>query len=90
MQCDCKTTMEARLLEYFKGQQPDASDHKVELQGYGITFGQKMDLRAYMNVATTCSRTAKATGRVVEKKGAFPMFATYCPFCGTRAVPEET
>lgn len=91
MQCDCRTRVEANILEHFKAQNPDATDHKVELKGYGITIGEKkLDLRAGMPAATSCMRTAKTTGRVSEKKSEITMFFPFCPFCGKPAeAPEE-
>jgi hypothetical protein len=89
MQCDCKTRVEGELLDYLKEKHPDGTAHAVELQGYSITLGKEVGYRAGTDVATSFKREAKSTGRVSEKKGTLRMFFTYCPFCGTRAVPEE-
>ena len=86
MKCDCKTKIEAELLEKFKAKLPDAEDHSVELQGYGFAIvGSTMELRGYLPIAGGANHKPK-TGAVWKwKKHKGMMAFSYCPFCGEKA-----
>ena len=80
--CSCRTDLEAKLLERFRASEPKATDHTVELKGYGIIISDKgLDLRAYMPVEMVAKHTAK-NGNQRVRKTSQNMFFSYCPFCG--------
>lgn len=82
--CDCKTTIEAKLLEKFKAKHPDAAGHKVTLEGYGLTLqGKTMRLQPYMPVKFGAGHPTKA-GPERWKNQRGTMAFTFCPFCGVK------
>ena len=38
MNCNCKSELEAKILERFKKHAPDATDHRAHLKGYAIAL----------------------------------------------------
>lgn len=85
--CNCKTELEAKLLERFKTNAPDATDHGVELIGYSfVIVGNTLTHMPYMEVRTSSMQPLKKGGSKL-KKGTTNMFFTYCPFCGTKVQP---
>lgn len=83
MTCTCKTTVEAKLLERFKEQSPEASGHAVDLSGYALILDDEMAMsqKGCMPIVTRASFPLKKGG-AKEKKQTFNMIFTYCPFCG--------
>lgn len=80
--CTCKKDIETRLLERFKGSSPEASDHSVELQGYGLVIVEnKMESRPCMPFKMAASYPLKKGGSKV-KTSTQSMIFNYCPFCG--------
>lgn len=84
MACDCKTKMEALLLERFKDAQPSAKEHGVELQGYcfAIIDGH-LKMKPYMLYKATADYPLKKGGSKVKAMSGNLVF-TFCPFCGAR------
>ena len=82
MSCNCKKELEEKLTQRFKDQSPEASDHKVSLDGYGFVFvGSRMEQRGYLDVKATATYPLKKGG-VKAKTTNQSMFFSYCPFCG--------
>ncbi|GGY03631.1 hypothetical protein [Paludibacterium paludis] len=88
MECDCKQIISDKLLERFKEQHPGSTDHRLDLGGYALVFGDTLESVPYLPVTTEHTVTAK-TGRKMTKKDSFNMLANYCPFCGMK-VKKET
>lgn len=85
MTCNCKSELEAKILEQFKKKAPDATDHRVYLKGYGLALiGNTMMLRGSMPVESIARFTLK-NGGTKEKTLKQSMFYSYCPFCGANA-----
>lgn len=81
-ECNCKSDIEARLLERFKTTSPEATDHGVTLQGYALVIvDNRMGSRPYMPFKTTASYPLKKGGSKVKVVSQNMMF-NYCPFCG--------
>lgn len=80
--CTCKKDIEARLLDRFKASAPDATDHGVELQGYGLVVtDHALESRPYMPFKATANYPQKKGGSKVKTTTQSMMF-NYCPFCG--------
>ncbi len=90
--CDCATQLEAKLTERFQAQAPNARDHKVKLQGYGIVIqNNAMVMRGFMPYETFARVPLKKGGEKPQKtKGS--MFFSFCPFCGEKVgtAPQAT
>lgn len=85
--CNCKSELEAALLERFKTNAPEATDHGVELAGYSfVIVANTMHSVPYMEVRTSAMHPLKKGGTRL-KKGTTNMFFTYCPFCGKKVLP---
>ena len=81
-ECTCRTDIEAKLLERFKESSPEATDHSVSLQGYGLVIIEnRMESRPCMQIKTTASYPLKKGGSKVKESTQSMMF-NYCPFCG--------
>jgi len=90
MNCNCKKEIEEKLTARFAESTPTASQHKVKLQGYGITIeADTLHERALMEYETYALVPLKSGGSKPKKtKGS--MVFSFCPFCGTsaKAKPE--
>lgn len=86
--CNCKKDIEAKLLERFKSQTPEAADHETELAGYAIVFGESVDLVPFMPIHMEASYPVKKTGGWKTKKTSQNMMFSYCPFCGSSLKPK--
>jgi hypothetical protein len=87
MTCDCKSQAEASLLERFKEQEPQASDHSAYLQGYPLFFGGRVKQKGAMDAKLT-ARFPTKTGGTKEKGRTVVVVFTYCPFCGKEYEPK--
>ncbi len=83
MTCDCKKSLESRLAERFKETTPEATGHKVELQGYAFILGAAVTQKGYMPMHRTATHALKKGG-TKEKTEKQNMIFTYCPFCGVK------
>lgn len=84
--CNCKSEIEAKLLERFKTQQPDASQHKVTLKGYGFGVEEKsgaLVVRGFIPYEAFALVPLKKGGSK-PKKTMGNMFFSYCPYCGAK------
>ena len=89
MNCDCKSDIEAKLLESFKGDTPDGVDHSVSMHGYGFCIVEnKMVMRPYTEVTRAVQLPRKAGG-FSTKRMKLNMFFSYCPFCGKPVIEEN-
>lgn len=84
--CDCKSKLEAKLLDRFKAMEPNAKNHYVELEGYalGVSESNSLFLTGCMPIKTTADYPLK--GGVLHKQRIKrqSMFFTFCPFCGEK------
>lgn len=81
--CDCKSSVEAKLLTRAKEIHPEAMGHEVKLMGYAFIFGKSVELKGFMPFEFRAEFPLKKGGlkRRVEKTS---MMFTYCPFCGVK------
>lgn len=88
--CDCRKDLEQKLTERYQAQEPTARDHKVTLQGYGLTLtGNKFMERGYMPYETFAYVPLKKGGEK-PKKTTGSMFFSFCPFCGEKVGAPST
>lgn len=88
MNCNCKTDIEAQLLERFKGEQPEGVDHSVSMHGYGFCIvDNKMIMRPYTEV-TRAAQLPRKAGGFSSKRSKLNMYFSYCPFCGNSVLGE--
>ena len=80
--CNCRTDITNRLLERFKEQSPEATNHYIELTGYAFIFGKEMEMaeKGCMEIKATANFPLKKGG-VKEKTTKQNMIFTFCPFC---------
>lgn len=81
MTCDCKKDIEVKLTDRFIQKTPEATGHKVALQGYALIFGDKLTQKGCMQMNVTAIYPLKKGG-TKEKTEKQNMIFTYCPFCG--------
>jgi len=81
--CDCRKNLEAKLTERFKQMSPDATGHKVALQGYAICLGETLHSRSFMPYKATAEFPLKKGGTKVKSELG-NMFFSHCPFCGEK------
>lgn len=85
MKCNCKTELEAKLKDRFAEKYPEATGHKAELLGYGLTVTDTgLDTAGVMDTKLTATFPLKKGGEK-EKTIKHSMVFSYCPFCGTKA-----
>ena len=81
--CNCKTEIEAQLVERMKAKHPDATRHSATLEGYGFAIvGNTMTLRPYMPIKFGAGHANKKTGLERWKNEKGTMSFRFCPFCG--------
>ena len=82
--CDCKSRIEAQLVERYKAAQPKAADHQATLEGYGFgVVGNTMVMRPCMPIKYGARHPTKAgPERWKSEKGT--MVFRFCPFCGEK------
>ncbi len=82
--CNCKSEIEAKLLERFIQAEPDAEGHAVELQGYALGLtANSIVIRPSMPIRLTAVRTSRA-GLRRPRSSAQTMVFSFCPFCGVK------
>lgn len=84
MSCNCRDDIEKKLLDRFKAQQLDATEHLVTLAGYTfvIVDGDMVET-GYMPFALEAVYSLK-NGKTKRKTSRHNMIFSYCPFCGER------
>lgn len=87
--CDCRPRIEGKLLDKFRTQFPDATEHRIKLTGYALIFGKELTEKGCMPIEQTAKFPLKKGG-AKEKVQKISMMFTFCPFCGTKydQVPE--
>jgi hypothetical protein len=84
MNCDCKKDIEAKLVDFFTKQTPQATGMKVELQGYGFGISDAgMRISQYTEAKVTAAHPLKSGGTKI-KTVKTSMHFSYCPFCGQK------
>lgn len=89
MTCNCKTEIEAKVVERLKEEYPEGRDHTANMdKNYAWTMPDfnQVGYLALTNTVTTT--TKKGVERTV--KPALNLHFTYCPFCGERYKKAET
>ena len=83
-ECNCKAELEAGLTERFKAAKPEAKDHRVTLEGYGLAIvDNTMVLKPFMSAKATAKYPRKGGGHA-EKTLKHTMVFSFCPFCGVK------
>lgn len=87
--CNCKTEIEANLLEHVKQQLPESTGHHVEIGGYVLGFkGDAMFSCQSLPVTIKHTVTMKKTGLPKQKVEKQNMMARYCMFCGEKRAED--
>lgn len=81
--CECRKDIESRLTERFVGQAPQATEHKVTLQGYAYILGATVSERPYMEYKATAVHPLKKGGTKAKSETGSMLF-NFCPFCGVK------
>lgn len=83
--CNCRSEIEAKLLDRVKEQAPEASRaHKAELQGFVFGLTDKgITMRNGLTAAAEWEQRNKA-GDFKLKKVKQSVRGTYCMFCGEK------
>lgn len=79
--CNCRETIEAKVLEAFKKEAPEAKDHKVEISGYVFILEPVIETRQTCQVERSASFPLKKGGSRIIRRPLNLMFSN-CPFCG--------
>ncbi len=89
MNCDCQTTLQSKLLERFKNEAGDATEHSIKLGGYALLLTDN-------TITTRSSSAVSQTARYPLKKGGTKVRTTtltlthsFCPFCGVAAAKAK-
>lgn len=86
--CDCKKQIEAKLLEHFKANTPEAADHEIELEGYGLSLvDNKMTLRPFAPYKARALFPLKKGGAKRKVSTGFMGFS-FCPYCGEKLAQQ--
>ena len=81
--CNCKTEIEAQLVDRLKMKHPEATGHSATLEGYGFAIvGNTMKMLPCMPVKYGASHANKKTGAERWKNEKGSMIFSFCPFCG--------
>jgi hypothetical protein len=81
--CDCRKTLENKLLERFRNQAPSAKNHMLSLNGYSYVIGDKIQEKGCMDILISAEHPLKKGGYRIKNETQ-KMFFTYCPFCGQK------
>lgn len=90
--CNCRSEIEAKLLESVKGQLPgDIKDLTVELGGYAFMLGAELQMKNIMPINVEYQAPVKkAPGTFKPKKQTMNMTGSYCMFCGEKYAKTES
>lgn len=86
--CDCKRSIEARLVVRAKEMHPEATGHEVKLTGYAFIFGKEVQFKGCMPFEFRAEFPLKKGGLRLKKEKTSMMF-NYCPFCGVKYDVDE-
>ncbi len=79
--CECKSEIEEKIKARFIEQEPEATEHHVQLTGYALIFGNNLQSKGCMPFKMTATYPLKKGGSKAKSKQQNMLF-TYCPFCG--------
>lgn len=83
--CNCKSDIEAKLVEQYRAKYPDAEGHSATLEGYGFVIRDNTTHQTpYMPIKFGAGHKAKKTGLERWKTGKGIMSFRFCPFCGEK------
>ena len=90
MQCECRNEVEAKVRERIEATLPEGfADYHARLDSYGFAMmGNQMTTRLMIPYQGEVMVPKKAGG-MKKQKIKMSVAATYCPFCGKRAVAED-
>ena len=82
MNCNCQKDIEAKALERFKKDSPEAVGHAVDLIGYGFVLqGNSLQPHPVMSLEMRANYPLKKGG-FKPRTAKTRMCANFCPFCG--------
>jgi hypothetical protein len=87
--CECRKEIEAKLLDQFKAQAPEATGHTVSLDGYGwnLNTGGESQATRYEAIAVYPLKKGGAKSKTIRGNMVF----NFCPFCGVaRKTTKDT
>ena len=72
MSCDCRETIESKLLARFKEQVPDAQNHEASLKGYGLVRRTKVS-RSSNRSTGRMRRSMRGLERTLDYSAGMPV-----------------
>ena len=91
MSCNCKSTIQDKLVSSYSEKNPEDFDVSATIGGYSLALNfeqNKMRLAGTLPVTIAYSRKNKK-GETKAKTTKTFMFFNYCPFCGKSVAEEE-
>jgi|LULJ01.1.fsa_nt_gb hypothetical protein len=95
MTCNCKTEIEAKVVERLKEEYPEGRDHTATMDNnYAFLFSMNDEMNSVLHVGyiafknTVTTTTKKGVERTAKPQ--LNIHFTYCPFCGERYKKAET
>ncbi|MCG9094440.1 hypothetical protein [Laribacter hongkongensis] len=88
MQCNCKQEFEKKFLQRLKKENPESTDHRVELGGYAFILEEGINELPALEINASHVVTAK-NGNKRQKKIKSKFICKYCPLCGMQAKPDK-
>lgn len=82
--CDCKKDIEAKLLERFIKQTPEAKDHGATLAGYTLVLTEEKIIQKGCMPIELIALYPPKKGGYKGKRTSSNMIYTFCPFCGEK------
>lgn len=85
MKCTCKADIEARLVERFKADYPEAQNVKLTIESYGLGLRENTMVvqgAAPIKYSALVPRKAGGTKQISRKAS---LVWSFCPFCGVPA-----
>ena len=83
MACECRKTIEGKLLANLQKQNPDAKDHSAKMTGYAFFVRDSLTEKGVMPVEFMYSVPTKAGGLRLKRVNSSVTF-NFCPCCGVR------
>ena len=81
--CNCRSDIEAKLLEMYRKAKPEATGHEVQLQGYGFLMdGNTLRMRPFMEYKGGADHPGRQGFKRKPLRGNLTF--SFCPFCGAK------